>query len=191
MRNLMSLTVMACSVAFGALVVSGCTASPSADDADVGRNAASLLGVEACFSNTLDERIDLVSTDDGSGVQWNGSVAPGQTVCTKSADGSIAMKGTMTIPNEPSAFTYRFANRSIGAPTAGIVLGVSDNPKASGRGVCGSYDELESGTYDTGTTRFTLTRLDDARGMKQFTVTIGASEGQVTPNRSCGYTNAN
>lgn len=191
MRNLRGRIGMACGVAVGALSIVGCTASEPAGEADMERNAASLLGVEACFANTLDQTIDVVSTHDGSGVQWSGSVASGETVCTKSADGTIAMKGTMAVPSEQSAFTYRFANRSIGAPTAGIVLGVSDNPKASGRGVCGSYDELESGTYDTGTTRFTVTRFDDARGMKQFNVTIGVSEDPVTPNRNCGYTNAN
>lgn len=173
-------------IAAATLALSSC--SSSTDSADADRNASGVLGVEACFTNSLNQKVDLVSNVDGSGVQWESALPAGETACTKSADGFIAMKGTIRVPNENKLFTYRFANRSIGYPTAGIILGESKSSTASGRGVCDSFDESESGVFDTGTTRFTLSRLGDAQGMKQFTVIISPSEGSAVPNSSCSYT---
>lgn len=151
------------------------------------RSASGFLGIEVCFSNTLAERVDLVTTYNGSGSQWETSLPAGQSACTQTVGSARVLTGTMTGVFEPQSFTYLFENPGLGYPNASVIRGVRSASQIDGPGVCKGFYALESGVYDTGITRFTVKRFEDAQERKQFTVTIGLSKGERVPDTDCLY----
>lgn len=171
------------------LLITGCTVSakPDQPNADGERNASAWLGIEVCFTNTLPAPVNLATTYNGTYTRWEQTLKPAETLCTRTTDSAQLLKGTLAPQSESTGFSFRFANPNLGYPNGSIIAGTSASGASSGPGLCMGFKSLETGVYDTGTTRFTMKRLEDSADFKQFRVTIGASQQTVVPESGCLY----
>lgn len=164
------------------LILAGCS-TPTEADAD---RQAGWINIEACFTNELaSEPVTLKTLRDGSGVQWEGTVRPGATVCTQTK-GPGGLFGEMSHASDSSPYSFRFVNPDLGYPNASIVVGSMSSGKSSGPGMCQGFSALETGVLDSGSTRFTVQRLTDSDS-KRFTVKIQPSQSTQIQKPNCLY----
>jgi len=172
-------------VGLGAVALTLTAAGCAADAQPEEQRDAGTLKVEACFVNQLpDANVALTSIKDGSGVQWEGVVKPGASVCTRSKDIG-RLFGQMRPANDTQAYTYRFVNANLGYPNGAVIVGTVDDG-SYGPGMCKGFSAMEVGVLDSGSTRFSVQRLTDS-DVKRFTVTISPSQSQQIPTKDCYY----
>ena len=172
------------------LLLAACAAQPAQNEANSGsdRQAGSLRGLEACFTNSLSEPVYLATTSDGSkggrreaGTRWTATLRPAATLCNRTEN--VYMSGETSPQSEPSGYSYVFKNELVGYPTASIIEGLYTGNDESGPGLCASpLAVFESEIYDSGTARFTVQRLEDSVDFKRFTVTVSPSEQVLVPD---------
>lgn len=173
---------LATSAVVMALILSACSNPP---ESEIEREAG-WIHIEACFTNELENQpVTLKTLRDGSGVQWEGTVRPGATVCTQTKDAG-GLYGEMSYAGDSSPYSFRFVNPNFGYPSGSIITGSKSSGKSSGPGVCKGFTALETGVLDSGSTRFTVQRLTDSDS-KRFTVRIQASQSTQIPTPDCLY----
>lgn len=139
---------------------------------------ASLRGVRTCVINERTIRDGkpawIVVRFDGADrvSQSSDRVAPGNQICAEAGYSLSPFDITTkiyTMYDDTPVETLYSKNSAIGAPE----MGFSSNSHE-----CNVYRENVPRTYDDGINRFTLTRLNDTKSFKEFTVLVSDSQSR-------------
>lgn len=164
--------------------VSGCAST------EAGPRLAGNLGTRICVINSWTDTINVTypTKDTSTG---EGDLQPGAQSCAEGTRfNGTDVGGEIMLPSPALPFEVGATNPWFGAPSAWIKQREGRDPNEYAwfnTHLCtdkSGMDVGESRSWDNGTERITITRSGDDQ-WKEFTLTIGPSQGQRVGNDPC------